>query len=207
MISLGLGWREQNSMTGDFDRTMMRWAIAAAVVTGVLAAPAKRAEAVLMGATVDVAAFFPNTSSVYDDPGSRVVNGSVEYPFGSYSSYASFIAVEVTDHQMFIGLASDAHFAPAAFNGFILDVLSGPTITSASAGGASSFSPVSVTLIGGNEVQVNYAGLFASAGTSVINLGFAPTPEPSGFALAIIGGPAAIARAKVRRRVAPRTKS
>jgi hypothetical protein len=115
--------------------------------------------------------------------------------------------VDVTDDQIILSnpLSSGGEFNPALFNGFILKVISGPAILTASLSGSSDFSPASITLLNGNEVQLNYAGVNIGnnpAPQSVIVFTFAPNavPEPSSL---ISGGIAGVlGLACIRRRKA-----
>lgn len=154
----------------------------------VLSAPA---QADLLGATVDVTANYPTATSVYNDPGNKVVTNAIEYAAGSYPTYNSTWQVDITGNQFVLTNATGFGFpfGVATFNGFVLKVLSGPTILSASIDGSSDFSPVSVTVLNGNEVDVNYSGVSHTPDvvTSRVNIQTAPasTPEPGSIALLI----------------------
>ena len=74
------------------------------------------------------------------------------------------------------GPASD----PALFNGFFLSIISGPAILTAVNDVSSVFSPISINVVGGNVLQLNYQGLRTPAfSTSIIDIttGAAAVPE------------------------------
>jgi hypothetical protein len=150
----------------------------------------------LLGSTVNVSAFFPDTSSLFSNGGDTTVSGAIEYPSGSFPTYNTTWQVDITDTQMIIsdaGAQGGFPFGPATFNGFILTVLSGPVITSAVTDAASQFSPVDVTVVGGNEVEVNFEGVDASNATpltSIIDIettSSVAVAEPTSLALIGVG--------------------
>jgi hypothetical protein len=139
------------------------------------------AQAGLLGATVNVSGYYPDSDSLYLDPGDAVVSGAVEYPQGIYGSYGS-VAVDITDTQLIIDdqIGNALPFADAEFNGFILRVLSGPQIATASVDPASNFSPVEVSVIDG-DLLLNFQGVSEkdSPGRySIINFTTVPEPGP-----------------------------
>ncbi|WP_337176916.1 hypothetical protein [Paludisphaera sp.] len=183
-----------------------RLVIAALLGLTLMLGASRPATAGLMGSTVNVSAYFPETTNLYVDPGDVVVSAGVEYGPGSYAGYNSGIQADITDDRLVLTLPDGGTiFSSGNFNGFILRVLSGPTILSATVDGSSEFSPISVTLLNGNEVQINYAGVDArisGTSSSAIAFTFAPAavPEPSSL---ISGGIAcALALGHFRRRKA-----
>jgi len=159
-----------------------------ASVAALLGAWACSAQAGLDGSTVDVAAYYPSSSSIYQDGGVTTVGATVEYPYGTFPSYNGDISVDVTDTQMIISNPQGTSFLSAAFNGFILTVLSGPTITSATVDGSSAFDPTALTVVGGDEILVNFEGVTESGGDSVIDFTTAAASTPDGgLTVAMLG--------------------
>ena len=166
----------------------------AGVVALTVATPAS---AGLLGATVNVSAYFPDAATLFYDPGNAVVGASVEYPQGSYPSYNDSWEVDVSDDRVKITdtLGVGLSFAPAAFNGFILTVVSGPSIVSASIDAASTIVPVGVSVSGG-RLFMNFAGVSEQAfGSGIVTFvtGDVPVPAPAtpallGMGLVALGG-------------------
>jgi hypothetical protein len=160
----------------------------------------------LIGATVDVAAYYPNTSSIYQDGGQKVVSGSIEYLAGAFSSYNSAWQVDVTDSQLIVTktAGNGFPFAGADFNGFVLTIISGPSLTSASVDAASAFSPVGIT-ISGNQLFLNYQGVTgdnASELSSIININSdnpGGVPEPATW-VTLAAGLAGVGLLRARRK-------
>jgi hypothetical protein len=151
------------------------------------------AHAGLIGATVDVGAYDPTSSSLFKDGGITTVSGAIEYPSGSFAGYNSSWQIDITDTQLILTDAAPSNgfpFASAAFNGFILTVLSGPTLVSASVDPSSAFSPV-ISIVGGNELLLNYQGVTGSgAVSSIIDIttGASSVPEPATWLTVLTSG-------------------
>jgi len=150
------------------------------------------AGAQLNGTTVNVSAYFPNSSTVYDNPGNRVVGAGIEYPAGSYVSYNLDWQIDITDNKMIITwMNPDAgEFQRGDFNGFILDTLGTP-INSASVDPARDFYPVELT-VNGNRVEANFQSEWAPPGPSSAIISISVVPEPGsavllGLGIAILG--------------------
>ena len=82
-------------------------------------------------------------------------------------------------------------FQPGSFDGFIMTVLSGPTVTSAVADASSGFFPVGLAIVG-NQLQINFQGvagnLNASPLSSLIDVSTSSAvPEPSTWAMMLLG--------------------
>jgi hypothetical protein len=159
------------------------------------------ATAGLIGATVDVGAYYPTSSSLFVDGGNQVVSSSIEYPSGSFAPFNGDVQIDVTDTQLILTCDSVCFpFGSADFNGYILKVVSGPAILSATVDGSSDFSPVGLSVVNGNEIDLNFEGVKAPKSgvvSSIIDIDSAfPTPEPATFLLMGIGG---LALASVRR--------
>src|ERR1700694_2258468 len=111
--------------SGGYMKIMSRVTAAAIAAAGFMALNVNESNAGLIGSSVDVAAYYPNQSSVLVDGGVTVVGSGVEYPQGSFPSYSSSISIDLTDNQILISLNSlSTSFNPAAFNGFGITALS-----------------------------------------------------------------------------------
>ena len=149
------------------------------------------AAAQLNGTTVNVSAYFPNSSSVFENPGNCVVGAGVEYPAGSYDLYGPDWQIDITDNKLIITWMNpeEGDFQPGAFNGFILDTLATP-ITSASVGPTRDFYPVSLT-VNGNRIEANFQNEYVPPGPSSAIISIVPEPGGaavlSGLGLAILG--------------------
>jgi hypothetical protein len=159
------------------------------------------ADAGLTGDQVDVKVLFPDTATVFLDAGVTTVGPSVEYPVGSFTGYNDSASVDLTNDQI-IFAGGFGQFFPSAFNGFEITVLSGPLITNAVPDAASTFDPVSLSIMG-NELFVNFQGVNAGVGTSIIDVTTAAStiPEPSTWAMMALGfGALSLAGYRSRRR-------
>jgi hypothetical protein len=138
-------------------------------------------QAQLTGATVNVSAYYPDSMSIFHDPGNVIVSDVLEYPSGSYPSYNSSWEVDVSANQWQIrdATSSGFPFQPADFNGFILEVISGPTILSATADDGSGFFPMSLSVVGGTKILANFQGVTGGPGalSSIINITVVPEPQ------------------------------
>jgi hypothetical protein len=146
-------------------------------------------DAQLTGSTVNVSGYFPDSSTVFANPGDRIVSAAIEYPAPSYVPYSASWQVDVTTNKLIITdtLGTGRPFAPASFNGFILSIVSGPSIVSATVDPSSGFAPASLTVESGNRVLANYQGVGGPPGmlSSIINL--TVVPEPATIGLVAIG--------------------
>lgn len=143
------------------------------------------AHAGINGTSVDLKAYYPDSSSVYSDAGSAVVGPLVEFPLFSLPGYLG-LSFDLSDTQ--ISICCSVVFAGATFNGFAF-TFSTVVPTSASVDSASSYAPVGISLIG-NTLFLNYQGVHnVTNGPSLIDLQFdaASVPEPANWALMIAG--------------------
>ena len=139
------------------------------------------AQAGMLGSTVNVDFFYPDTSSFYCGNGSALVGPGVEYP----SSCSGFgpVKIDISDNQMSVDTGGIG-WAGGAFNGFHLSVLSGSPITGATWAGGS-MNVTSLTLDAGS-LWVNFAS--QTGGEAIFDLSTAPAvPEPETYALMLAG--------------------
>lgn len=156
-----------------------------AALAGLMSALA--AQAGMLGSTVTVDFFYPDTSSFYCSNGSAVVGGGVEY--GSSCSGFDPIKIDISDTGMSVDTGGIG-WAGGSFNGFHLSVLSGPAITGASyIGGSMGVTSLTVDATG---LWVNFAG--QGGGEALFSI--SAVPEPETYALMGLGlvGVAAVVR-------------
>jgi hypothetical protein len=118
------------------------------------------------------------------------VSSAIEYPADSFLQYDRFAQIDITDNQVIIKntLNAPAPFNGALFNGFVLTIISGPTISSAVIDPSSQANPVWIAVEKGNKLYVNFQGETVGAGASTI-IDINPIPEPSTTALVGLGFP------------------
>ena len=143
------------------------------------------ANATLIGSTVNVDWFFPSLGTLFCSSGSAVVGTGVEYAAGC--SGFSPISIDITDFQVIVTNNVTAGFAGGSFNGFVMTILSGPSILSASFNsGALGFTSLAFDA---TSVSFNFAGV--SAGTAgrmaIFDIGTRSVPEPGTLALLGLG--------------------
>jgi hypothetical protein len=146
------------------------------------------ARAGLLGASVNLSAYFPDSNTVFEDGGDVVVSAAVEYPTGSFVLYNTSWQIDITDNQIIISdeEGNGFPFATASFNGWVLTVLSGPTIASASPNQFSQFTPVGISVLNGNQLFLNYSGVAGPRfGTSIIDV-TTTVPETGSSALLLL---------------------
>lgn len=150
------------------------------------------AHAGLMGADVNLSAYFPDSSTLYQNGGDTVVSGAVEYPAGSLPLYNVFWQADVNDTQFILTwtFGNTGTFQTSNFNGLILTILSDKIFTSASIDALSGFNPISLSIAGnGTQLLMNYSGVsYPAFSSSVINLEVADSSSvPLPGALALLG--------------------
>jgi hypothetical protein len=156
----------------------------------VLVASGRTMQASLIGATVDVSGNSPTATTVVNDGGNKVVSGAIEYPIGSFPTFEPGIAVDINATQMLFSInqvGGVAFGSSGSFKGFVLSVISGTTILSAVADASSNFNPISISIVGGNVLQLDYQGVVApNSAVSVIDITTsASAPEPGTWLLVL----------------------
>lgn len=145
------------------------------------------AQAGLVGSTVELKFYFPDLSSEYCSSGTAVVGAGVEFPAGC-SGYSP-VSIDFSDSGFTVDTGGTP-WSAAAFNGFVVSVLSGSVFdTVVWAGGT--MTPDSATVNGSGAVVVD----FADASGGVANFRFTQVggpdegelPEPASLALVGLG--------------------
>src|SRR5579872_83722 len=120
----------------------------------------------MIGDVVDLTAQFPDIGpgDVLIDPGPKTIDGSVEWPEGTFAVvYSNYLSVQITDTQIVLSFNElYGAFQAGAFNGLEIAFLTG-TIDSATPDPASGFNPKAIT-IEGNDLFLNYQGVATSPG-------------------------------------------
>ena len=159
----------------------------------------------VVGDSVDLKFDFPTVGAVFADGGTKTIDGTVEYPAGSFAAYNADISVQITNTQLTLAGAVGI-FDTGTFNGIDLTFLTG-TITGAAADGSSNYNPV-ISIVG-NELFLNYQGLDPSAGQrSIVDLtgtgSSVPEPTTAGFLGSGFAGLVLIGWRRSRRISSPR---
>ena len=152
-----------------------------------LAMGATQAKAGLIGDTVSGKYYFPDSSSLYSDQGSQVVNPNAIFTF---PTGAPNVTVNVSDTSILATFDNSGSYTPASFNGYVItdltqSLISGLTLVTNVAGmdaGRVSFT--------GNSVSVNLQGLSMSTDSSILlnlRVGQSSVPEPSSLLLGSTG--------------------
>ena len=117
-----------------------------------------------------------------------VVGAGTEVPAGCPGF--SQVAVDITDTQVIITHTNTAGWAAGSFTGVILDILSGPTITSLSYNIAASTMANTGLSFTGSQMKLNFAGLFGptAVGVAVFDVRTASAvPVPAALPLLATG--------------------
>jgi hypothetical protein len=144
----------------------------------------------MLGSTVDLDWYYPDSSTLYCANGAAVVGGGVEYPAGCLGF--SPVSIDITDSGMTV--TNPVGWATGAFNGFNLSVLAGPGISAASYLGGT---------MGNTGLTLDASGLwvnFAGQGGGTAYFSVTAIPEPGTYALLGLGLLGVAAAAQRRRR-------
>jgi hypothetical protein len=141
--------------------------------------------ATILFSSVDLKVNYPTMGTVYLglDTGVKTIDGTVEYPAGTFAGYGGGLSIQITGTQLILSSTGGTQtFIPATFNGFDITFVIG-TITGAVVDGSSGFNPV-ISIIS-NDLFLNYQGTAGSPGApSIIDLtGTSPAPEPATLCL------------------------
>lgn len=135
----------------------------------------------LIGSTVDVNWYFPTSASLHCGAGSALVGAGVEYPSGCGGFGPT--SIDVTANQVVVDTGG-AGWSGGAFNGFIMDLLSGPTILGLAYNAGLSSMGVTGTSFTGTSMSFNFAGQAGAGGLAVFDVRtVAAIPLPAGILL------------------------
>jgi len=175
---------------------MKKFLLVAAAVTA-LSGLGGQAHAGLLGSTIDISYFFPDASTLVADPGARTVSNAIEYPAGFFPPLLG-IQIDVTDSQIIITNTGPSftfsNLGGVSFNGFIMTIGSGPTITNAVFFGPPivDFGPTGGGITsGGLQLFINFEGVFVPTGPAStfidVTTASSAVPEPSTWAMMLLG--------------------
>lgn len=156
-------------------KLMMVTALALTAMTG-------SSHAALLGSTVDVDFYFPDISSLFCNSGSAVVGAGVEYAAGC--SGFSPVSIDVTGTQVIVD-SGGFGWSSGSFNGFVMSILSGPTITSLAYNLTLSTMGSTGISFTGTSMSFNFAS--QGSGTAVFDIGTGLSEVPIPAALPLLG--------------------
>jgi hypothetical protein len=114
------------------------------------------AEAGLIGDTVHVRLLAPDTSTVFDDFGTFTITGSQSFTSHDSATSISFFS----NSQITVANLTSGAYVPVSFEGFDIQLISGPAFTSVTEDPSSSsaFATGSVLTFSASDIQLNFAG-------------------------------------------------
>jgi hypothetical protein len=184
-------------------RLIAHAAMAAACLVGNINANAVGLDGTQVSVGVYTTFFGPLTKA--SNTATAMVGSSVEFPVGSLTSIVTSnvipLSIDVSADKIDFHYPNGANATATSFNGYIFDfpVLGLPGITGVSVDPLSTLSPVGFSFTS-NSISVNVEGLSIPANTDIILDITASVPEPSAFALMLVGLGAAGAAVRRRRR-------
>jgi hypothetical protein len=141
---------------------------------------ASSVNAALIGAEVNLSGYFYDDLNDLDaDGGDVIVSNDLEYAEGFLPTYSQYWSADITDTQLFLNKSTQGYFVETPyFNGFILEIISGPKIVSATVDASSLFGPIDISIEeNGSRLLLNFSGVEHDLpGSSIINISTVPLP-------------------------------
>jgi hypothetical protein len=149
-------------------------------ITGLFVIP-MTANATLIGSTVNVDWYFPDSSTLHCTSGTAVVGAGVEYASGCLGF--SPVSIDISDNVLAVDTGGIS-WSSGSFNGFLLSVLDGPSILSAVyTGGSMGYTGLTIDAEG---LWVDFAGT-SPGGIAYFDLTTENVSEPTTLALLGLG--------------------
>lgn len=128
------------------------------------------------GSTINVSHYFPDLATQDSNPGNVIVdNKYVEYPVGSYPEVNDYWSVDITSTQLIISADRKyVVFTDASFNGWVLEIVDGPSLVNASINPFSGCAMNGILTTSESTITFNLEGLqcFGPPVTFIIDLEF-----------------------------------
>lgn len=161
-------------------------ALGAFATLGLIVGSAQRAEAGLVGDTVQVQLLFPDTSTVLDTYGPFTITGSK-----TFTSSDGVTSISFSDSQIIVTNLTPDQFDTTNFDGYLVQLISGPSFLNAvlDQTSSTSFASGSVLSFSADSISLNYAGTCAGCvgGEQIVIDVTTAVPEPSSWAMMMLG--------------------